>query len=98
MMTAPRAASVTGYLAAGRRRAAWARVCEAWPMDDAPELRDEPVGIGASGHRRESDSMGVIDVPADRYWGAQTQRSLLHFGDIGTDPMPLEVYHAFGHV
>jgi fumarate hydratase class II len=42
--------------------------------------------------------MGVIDVPADRYWGAQTQRSLLHFGDIGDDPMPLAVYHAFGHV
>jgi len=42
--------------------------------------------------------MGVIDVPADRYWGAQTQRSLIHFGDIGTDPMPLEVYHAFGYV
>jgi fumarate hydratase class II len=67
-------------------------------MDDAPELRDEPVGIGATGHRRESDSMGVIDVPADRYWGAQTQRSLIHFGDIGTDPMPLEVYHALGYV
>jgi fumarate hydratase class II len=67
-------------------------------MDDAPELRDEPVGIGATGHRRESDSMGVIDVPADRYWGAQTQRSLIHFGDIGADPMPLEVYHAFGYV
>ncbi len=42
--------------------------------------------------------MGVIDVPADRYWGAQTQRSLLHFGDIGPDRMPLEVYHAFGLV
>jgi len=67
-------------------------------MDEAPELRDEPVGIGATGHRRESDSMGVIDVPADRYWGAQTQRSLIHFGGIGADPMPLEVYHALGYV
>jgi fumarate hydratase class II len=67
-------------------------------MSDEPVVRDLPVGIGASGHRRESDSMGVIDVPADRYWGAQTQRSLLHFGDIGGDPMPLAVYHAFGHV
>ena len=57
-----------------------------------------PVGIGATGHRRESDSMGVIDVPADRYWGAQTQRSLVHFGDIGADLMPREVYHAFGYV
>jgi fumarate hydratase, class II len=67
-------------------------------MTDVPEIRDLPVGIGATGHRRESDSMGVIDVPADRYWGAQTERSLLHFGDIGGDPMPLAVYHAFGHV
>src|SRR5277367_5408728 len=67
-------------------------------MSDGPLVRDLPVGIGATGHRRESDSMGVIDVPADRYWGAQTERSLLHFGDIGADPMPLAVYHAFGHV
>src|ERR1700758_5104157 len=67
-------------------------------MSDEPLVRDLPVGIGATGHRRESDSMGAIDVPADRYWGAQTQRSLLHFGDIGADLMPLAVYHAFGHV
>jgi len=67
-------------------------------MSDEPEVRDLPVGIGATGHRRESDSMGAVDVPADRYWGAQTQRSLLHFGDIGADRMPLAVYHAFGHV
>jgi fumarate hydratase class II len=67
-------------------------------MSDKPDVRDLPVGIGATGHRRESDSMGVVDVPADRYWGAQTQRSLQHFGDIGADRMPLAVYHAFGHV
>jgi fumarate hydratase class II len=42
--------------------------------------------------------MGPVDVPADRYWGAQTQRSLIHFGGIGEDLMPREVYHAFGHV
>ncbi len=35
-------------------------------------------------HRVETDSMGAIEVPADRYWGAQTQRSLEHF-DIGRD-------------
>jgi fumarate hydratase class II len=67
-------------------------------MSDEPVVRDLPVGIGAAGHRRESDSMGVIDVPATRYWGAQTQRSLVHFGAIGADPMPLAVCHAFGHV
>jgi len=67
-------------------------------MDEAPLIRDMPVGIGATGHRRERDSMGVIDVPADRYWGAQTQRSLVHFGDIGADLMPGQVYHALGYV
>jgi fumarate hydratase class II len=45
--------------------------------------------------RVESDSMGTIEVPADRYWGAQTQRSLHHFS-IGDDRMPLEVVRAFG--
>lgn len=43
--------------------------------------------------RSETDSMGAIDVPASRYWGAQTQRSLHHFA-IGQDRMPLEVVHA----
>ena len=47
------------------------------------------------GVRVESDSMGTIEVPADRYWGAQTQRSLHHF-PIGDDPMPLPVIRAFG--
>jgi fumarate hydratase class II len=41
--------------------------------------------------------MGYVDVPADRYWGAQTQRSLQHFS-IGRDRMPKEVYHAYGIV
>ena len=67
-------------------------------MNGFPEVMDLPVGIGATGHRRETDSMGGVDVPADRYWGAQTQRSLIHFGGIGEDMMPREVYHAFGHV
>jgi len=45
--------------------------------------------------RTESDSMGSIEVAADRYWGAQTQRSLHHF-DIGRDTMPPELIRAFG--
>lgn len=45
--------------------------------------------------RIESDSMGEIEVPADKYWGAQTERSLHHF-NIGQDIMPREVTHAFG--
>src|SRR6201987_3750420 len=45
--------------------------------------------------RIESDSMGKIEVPNDRYYGAQTQRSLLHF-NIGRDTMPPELIRAFG--
>jgi fumarate hydratase class II len=37
--------------------------------------------------RSETDSMGAVDVPSDRYWGAQTERSLHHF-NIGNDVMP----------
>ena len=47
--------------------------------------------------RTESDSMGPIEVPADRYWGAQTQRSLIHF-DIGHDTMPSELIKAFAQL
>jgi fumarate hydratase class II len=47
--------------------------------------------------RVEFDSMGQVKVPADRLWGAQTQRSLIHFS-IGNDHMPIEVYHAYGYV
>src|SRR5437870_1372283 len=45
--------------------------------------------------RTETDSMGAIEVPADKYWGAQTQRSLIHFA-IGYDVMPREMIRAFG--
>ncbi|NJM49072.1 MAG: class II fumarate hydratase [Alkalinema sp. RU_4_3] len=45
--------------------------------------------------RQESDSMGAIEVPGDRYWGAQTARSLRYFA-IGTDVMPPEMIRAFG--
>jgi fumarate hydratase class II len=62
-----------------------------------PMLRNIPIGIDAKGQRRETDSMGAVDVPADRYWGAQTQRSLIHFS-IGNDHMPKSVYHAYGYV
>jgi fumarate hydratase class II len=65
--------------------------------DNTPRMRPIPIGIAASGVRHETDSMGGIDVPADRYWGAQTQRSLIHFS-IGEDRMPKPVYHAYGYV
>ena len=46
-------------------------------------------------YRTEHDSMGQIPVPADKFWGAQTQRSLENFR-IGTEKIPMEVIHAFG--
>ena len=45
--------------------------------------------------RSETDSMGAIEVPADRYYGAQTARSLVHF-DIGDDTKPRELVRALG--
>ena len=65
--------------------------------DEMHSLRDVPIGTGQTGTRIESDSMGRIEVPAEHYWGAQTQRSLLHFS-IGHDRMPIGVPRAFGYV
>ena len=61
------------------------------------KLRQVPIGTGQTGMRLESDSLGEVEVPAEHYWGAQTQRSLIHFS-IGDDHMPKEVYHAYGYV
>jgi fumarate hydratase class II len=65
--------------------------------NQVPRILDLPIGLGATGTRKESDSLGEVEVPANRYWGAQTQRSLQHF-NIGHDRMPKEVYHAYGYV
>src|SRR5271166_4293611 len=56
-----------------------------------------PAAVKATtpGKRVETDSMGAIEVANDRYWGAQTERSLLHFA-IGFDRMPRSVVRAFG--
>jgi len=61
------------------------------------KILELPIGLAAKGKRREFDSLGDVEVPADRYWGAQTQRSLEHF-NIGNDRMPKQVYHAYGYV
>ncbi len=55
--------------------------------------RPDPAAV-----RVETDTMGAIDVPAGRYWGAQTQRSLHHFaiGDPQAERMPIEIVHAMG--
>ena len=56
----------------------------------------EPTSFAKSAPTRtESDSMGKIEVPVDRYYGAQTARSLIHFA-IGKDTMPPELIRAFG--
>ena len=55
------------------------------------------MGPEQGGKRRETDSLGEIEVPANRYWGAGTQRSLLHFA-IGDDLVPLEVIRALALV
>ena len=62
-----------------------------------PRILAVPIGIDANGQRLESDSLGNVEVPANHYWGAQTQRSLIHFS-IGDDHMPKAVYHAYGYV
>lgn len=51
----------------------------------------------APSHRTEADTFGPLEVPSDRYWGAQTQRSLMNF-DIGgpTEQMPPPLIKAFG--
>src|SRR4030095_11290414 len=58
------------------------------PMSEAVKPTPTPT-------RTESDSMGKIEVPADRYYGAQTARSLIHFA-IGKDTMPPELIRALG--
>lgn len=49
-------------------------------------------------YRTEKDTMGEIKVPADKYWGAQTQRSLLNFPIGPLASMPKEIIHAFGYL
>src|SRR5438067_7040660 len=51
----------------------------------------------SSSTRMETDSFGPIPVPADRYWGAQTERSRQNFR-IGQDRMPIAIVHALGIV
>jgi fumarate hydratase class II len=49
-------------------------------------------------HRLETDSLGEVQVPADKYWGAQTQRSILNFPIGPAASMPIEIIHAYGHL
>jgi fumarate hydratase class II len=64
-------------------------------MSEAVKPTSTPQGTPTTPTRSESDSMGKMGVPADRYYGAQTARSLIHFA-IGKDTMPPELIRAFG--
>jgi len=52
---------------------------------------------GACETRQEKDTMGVLNVPVDKYWGAQTQRSVQNF-KIGGQKMPMPIIHAMGYL
>jgi fumarate hydratase, class II len=54
--------------------------------------------IKAMNYRIENDTLGEVHVPADKYWGAQTQRSLMNFQIGPSASMPVEVIHAFGYL
>jgi fumarate hydratase, class II len=73
--------------------------CQATAADpansDGTKEEEMPASQPQAKVRMETDSMGTIEVPAHVYWGAQTQRSLLHF-HIGQDTMPPELIRAFG--
>jgi fumarate hydratase, class II len=58
-----------------------------------PAVERERFGMGQT--RKEADTFGPIDVPAERYWGAQTQRSIENFR-IGVERMPRPLIHALG--
>ena len=49
-------------------------------------------------YRKEKDTMGVVDVPKTRYWGAQTQRSINNFNIGKTSSMPLEIIYAYAYL
>jgi fumarate hydratase, class II len=66
-----------------------------YPQNGGNSVDGKASPASKTGARIESDSMGKIEVPNDRYYGAQTARSLIHF-DIGTDKMPPELIRAFG--
>ena len=66
-------------------------------MTDMPKDDMHENDMGKQDLRKEFDSLGEVDVPADRLWGAQTQRSLQHFS-IGKDLIPVEMISAYAQL
>jgi len=67
-------------------------------MAQVRSMTDKPANnMSTDAMRKESDSLGEVAVPADRLWGAQTQRSLQHFS-IGKDLIPVEMISAYAQL
>src|SRR5581483_446684 len=81
----------------GRRGRAARQVSQKVICGRLPPRRSDALRVRMAKTRSETDSFGPIDVPADRYWGAQTERSLENFR-IGTERMPRVLIHALGIV
>src|SRR3984893_11104275 len=64
-------------------------------MSEAGRATANPPASTDGATRTENDSMGKMQVPADRYYGAQTARSMVYFA-IGKDTMPADLIRAFG--
>src|SRR6202046_14361 len=73
-----------------RRKLGWGLAIRTWPPDGRIQKGDNNM----TDIRKETDSLGEVDVPADKLWGAQTQRSLEHFS-IGKDLIPREMITAY---
>src|ERR1700723_305136 len=73
-----------------RRKLGWGLAIRTWPPDGRIQKGDNNM----TDIRKETDSLGEVDVPADKLWGAQTQRSLEHFS-IGKDLIPREMIPAY---
>jgi len=63
-------------------------------IDEEKKMNSNVIELKAQSFRKESDSLGEVEVPSDRLWGAQTQRSLEHF-NIGKDLIPREMITAY---
>src|SRR5271154_2693435 len=81
--------------ASGRKRPPSSRSRTSEPREHLNRLAPpDPRRVHMANMRKETDSLGVVEVPADKLWGAQTQRSLEHFS-IGRDLIPREMITAY---